>query len=176
MDNKTGFQDSVKLTEEIVYRPAGVALRFGAYLIDLIIIFALTNLFLPNTMADENTFRNLAFIGIGASAFGVLASLYFLLMTRIFGQTIGKMIMGIKVIGTDGFPPGWSSLFFREVIGRFISQMAGVHLGYIWAIFNLRKQGWHDFLGDTYVIHEPGIQDKRDIVIRKEYFPGNRRS
>ncbi len=175
-DNETGFRDSGKMTGETVYRPAGVSTRLGAYLIDLIVVFALTNLFIPGALGNGKTSGNLAFWGVGASAFGVLASLYFLLMTGLSGQTIGKMILGIKVIGIDGSPPGWSSLFFREVIGRFISQAAGIQLGYIWAVFNIHKQGWHDFLGDTYVIIEPEIQEKRDIVIRKEYFPGNRRS
>ena len=129
MDCDYEVKDCVAETEEIIYRPAGVGIRFWAYLIDLIVILAFINLFISHSL--ESMALNLAFVGIGLSSFGVLASLYFLLMTKIFGQTIGKMIVGIRVIGTDGAPPDWSSLIFREVIGRFIAQLAGTHLGYL---------------------------------------------
>ena len=80
----------------------------------------------------------------------VIPPLYFILMHAIFGQTIGKMIMGIKVLRADGRPV---SLFIATI--RFIGYIiSGVLLtfGFLWVIWDREKQGWHDMISDTIVI------------------------
>jgi uncharacterized RDD family membrane protein YckC len=77
---------------------------------------------------------------------------YFVLMTKIFGQTIGKMVFGLKVVTLDGKPLSWSTILFREWIGRFIS--VTIIIGYIIVAFLPKKQGIHDLFVDTTVIHK----------------------
>jgi uncharacterized RDD family membrane protein YckC len=53
-------------------------------------------------------------------------------------------------------------VFFREVVGRVIVT-ATFGLGYLWAAFDPRKQGWHDRIADTVVLRRvhlaPGAAD-----------------
>lgn len=68
------------------------------------------------------------------------------------GQTLGKMAMKIKVVNeSDGSVPGYGPAFLREVIGKFISSMV-LFLGYLWMIWDSKKQGWHDKISHTVVI------------------------
>lgn len=153
------MEEMTPANEKISYQPAGFGIRLSAYLIDLVVILAITNF----TAARSPVIDSSSLLIPGLASLGIVGSLYFLLMTGFFRQTIGKMITGIEVIGIDGRTPGWSNLFFREVIGRFIAQLGGIYLGYIWVAFHPRKQGWHDRFGDTYVVHERDVLERRSI-------------
>ncbi len=64
MDCDYEVKDCVAETEEIIYRPpAGVGIRFWAYLIDLIVILAFINLFISHSL--ESMALILAFRRIG---------------------------------------------------------------------------------------------------------------
>src|SRR5690606_27659030 len=96
---------------------------------------------------------------------GLIGYLYFTILTRLWSQTLGKMIMGIKVIRIDGQALDLSTVLFREIVGRTLSQALGIHLGYLWIMFSKRKQAWHDRIGDTYVVYEEGLTQKQFIQI-----------
>ncbi len=154
----TGYSCEVEPDkQQRLFRPAGFGIRFLAYAIDLLVIIALANLFITFDILSLNKITpDLTWLGLGLSVGGIIASVYFLVMTGLWSQTIGKMITGIKVIRTDGQRLNFSTLLFRELIGRFISQLGGFHPGYLWVILHPRKQGWHDQISDTFVIHENG--------------------
>lgn len=99
---------------------------------------------------------------------------YFFLFTWLYGATVGKMMLGLKVVklvkvpagesagagSTDSSSPSayqpvdWLTVLFREVIGKTLSTL-GLGLGYLWAAFHPKKQGWHDLIADTVVIRVP---------------------
>jgi uncharacterized RDD family membrane protein YckC len=133
-------------------RYAGFWMRFWAYLLDLIIIGSIERLIvnplfrvLEIPLVEFNMFAPISI----ASA--VIFYLYFVLMTRYFNQTLGKMVFGIKVIDLKNEKLTWGTILFREWIGRFIS--ATVVIGYIIVAFLPKKQGLHDLFTDTSVIH-----------------------
>lgn len=68
------------------------------------------------------------------------------------GQTLGKMAMGIKVVleGTQN-APGYGKAILREVVGKFISGIA-LSLGYLWMLWDPKKQAWHDKIAGTIVV------------------------
>lgn len=66
------------------------------------------------------------------------------------GQTPGKMILGLRVIGTTGEQIGFGIAFLRWV-GTFVSALP-FWLGYLWIAFDARKQGWHDKIAATLVV------------------------
>jgi uncharacterized RDD family membrane protein YckC len=66
------------------------------------------------------------------------------------GQTVGKDLMGIKVVRKDGQPPGWGWAFVRY-IGYIISGVV-LSLGFIWILVDKKRQGWHDKIAGTYAI------------------------
>jgi uncharacterized RDD family membrane protein YckC len=66
------------------------------------------------------------------------------------GQTAGKALMGIKVIGTDGKPVSGGKAFLRY-IGYIVSGIV-ISLGFLWITFDRKRQGWHDKIAGTYVV------------------------
>ena len=81
--------------------------------------------------------------------------LYVCLFTWWSGQTLGKMITGIRVV-TAGQGRGtlsFGQVMLREVIGKVLSFFP-FGLGLLWAGWNKRKQGWHDLIANTYVVWE----------------------
>ena len=78
---------------------------------------------------------------------------YFVLMTRFFGQTLGKMVFGLRVISLKDQKLSWGAIMFREsIFGRFIS--GTIIILYVVVGFLPKKQGIHDLFADTTVIHE----------------------
>ena len=66
------------------------------------------------------------------------------------GQTVGKKLMGVKVVRQDGKPIDLTTAITRY-IGYVISG-AVLCLGYLSVAFNRQKLGWHDRLAKTYVV------------------------
>ncbi|WP_064092638.1 RDD family protein [Rossellomorea aquimaris] len=135
------------------YFLAGFWIRFWAYLLDLVVIGSLSRLLVTPI------FKLLGLPVIEGSMFApfsIITSIvfygYFILMTRYFSQTIGKMVLGIKVIDLKGNKPSWSTIIFRELIGRFISTT--IFILYVVVAFTNKKQGIHDLFADTTVVKE----------------------
>jgi uncharacterized RDD family membrane protein YckC len=133
-------------------RYAGFWMRFWAYLLDLVVVGSMVRLMikplfrlLDIPLAESNMFAPVSI----ASA--VIFYLYFVLMTKYFNQTLGKMVFGLKVVDLKSGQLTWGTILFREWIGRFIS--ATVIVGYIIVAFLPKKQGLHDLFTDTTVVH-----------------------
>jgi len=68
------------------------------------------------------------------------------------GQTPGKMIMKIKVLRLDQTkPPGYTTAFIRETVGKILSSIV-FGLGFLWVVWDDKKQGWHDKIAKTVVV------------------------
>lgn len=159
--------------EEVLFyerKPAGFWVRFWAYVIDLLVIFAVTSILIKPIFAllgleTEET--------IWYAPYAILSALvfygYFVLMTKFFGQTVGKMIMGIRVVSLKTDQLSWSTLLFREWIGRFINATI---LPLYWIVgFTPLKQGVHDFIADTTVIHEESY--RKQTLMQKRQTDGS---
>ncbi len=81
----------------------------------------------------------------------VMHTLYWVAFTGLRGQTPGKMLLGIRVVGPTGEVPGLRRAFMREIIGKFFSKLV-CYLGYLWAVADGRRQTWHDKIAGTYVV------------------------
>ncbi len=75
---------------------------------------------------------------------------YFTYFHGTTGRTPGKMLLGLQVISADGTSISFGIAFLRAV-GYLVSG-ALFNLGFIWAAFDKKKQGWHDKMADTVVI------------------------
>jgi uncharacterized RDD family membrane protein YckC len=133
---------------------AGFWMRFWAYLLDLVVAGSLNRLlvypiaiYFDLSMVSSHPF---SFFAISTT---ILSYLYFVLMTKYLGQTLGKMVFGLKVYDQDFRTLTWSTVIFREFIGRFISKTVFM-LGYLTVAFTKRKKGWHDMIADTIVVLE----------------------
>lgn len=121
---------------------AGFFIRLVAFVIDLILISGLTKIVSP-------IFSDLPVLGKFVSIAIYLA--YFILTTGITkGQTLGKMILGLKVVRVDGSNLNWVDVFFREGCCRLILKV--VSILYLLAAFTDKKQHLGDLICDTLVI------------------------
>lgn len=77
---------------------------------------------------------------------------YFSFFHGTWGQTIGKMIFGLRVVRPDGASLGYARALLRA-LGYFVST-APFFLGFYWVAFTPGKRSWHDILMDTIVIRE----------------------
>ncbi|MGM0903365.1 MAG: RDD family protein [Bacillota bacterium] len=134
-------------------RYAGFWMRFWAYLLDLVVIGSINRLLLyPVFRAFDLSLVETSMFAPIAILTTLTFYLYFVLMTKFLGQTLGKMAFGIKVIPLKGDSISWGTVLFREWIGRFIS--SAILILYIVVAFLPKKQGLHDLFADTTVIHE----------------------
>ena len=149
---KVDEQETTRESDTISIRYAGFWMRFWAYLLDLIVVGSIERLIInPIFRALEIPLMEFNMFAPISIASAIIFYLYFVLMTKYFNQTIGKMVFGIKVIDLKNDKLTWGTILFREWIGRFIS--ATVVIGYIIVAFLPKKQGLHDLFTDTSVIH-----------------------
>lgn len=142
--------------EEQVVTVIGFGRRLVAYLIDAVILwvvgfclgFGISFLTASGASQDAVASANLAVQCVGF----LIALAYFVIFWATTGQTPGKMALGIKVIATDGSPVTWGKAILRY-IGYIISGLV-VLLGFIWIALDPRRQGWHDKIANTYVVHK----------------------
>ncbi|MFP3914549.1 MAG: RDD family protein [Actinomycetota bacterium] len=150
--------------------PADVATRFVARLIDGILLgvvySALIVPFIVGAMfADVGGFG--MFGGFGGGAFvssifwAVIGIGYFALMEANQGQTVGKMIMGLRVEGPDGGKAsleqtvkrnGWMALGIIPILGGLAQLAVAIYIA-VTISNSITNTGWHDeFAGGTKVI------------------------
>lgn len=134
-DTRSGEEPARAWAVEFDY--VGFLPRLGAQLVDFIVLFAV------GTILDA--------IGLNLYVQVLISHLYYVLLIGLRGQTIGKQLLGIRVVNRNGDVPGIGRAMLREVIGKFVSGIV-LLLGYIWVLFDRRRQAWHDKIGGTYVI------------------------
>lgn len=66
-------------------------------------------------------------------------------------QTLGKKVMGLKVVDAQGKTPSMITFFLREFIGKMVSAII-LMIGYLMILWDGRKQGLHDKIAGTFVV------------------------
>ena len=83
---------------------------------------------------------------------GWAASVGYYIYFTAKGQTLGKKALKIRVVRAEnGEPPGYTKAFLREVVGKMVSAMV-FGLGYLWMLWDGKKQTWHDKIAGTVVV------------------------
>lgn len=125
--------------------------RLGAVLIDGILLNVVTTLlFRGFSMAQGGADLSVTDTSIGISA--LLTWAYSVFMVVKYGATLGKMALKIRVQSeTTGANLTYGEAILREVVGKFLSSIL-LGLGYLWVLWDPKKQGWHDKLGKSVVV------------------------
>lgn len=90
------------------------------------------------------------------SAIG-LWSLYFTVLLTVWrGQTVGKRLLGLRVLRLDGLPINWWSAFERA--GGYIAGLATGLLGFAQVFWDPNRQCIHDKIVGTVVIDARGAR------------------
>lgn len=79
-----------------------------------------------------------------------LALLYFVLLHGSLGQTLGKMLMGVCVVSSDGNKITVGVAFLRAI--GFLFSVIPCGLGLLWVLADRQGRAWHDHLAMTRVI------------------------
>ncbi len=80
----------------------------------------------------------------------ILSVVYFVGYWAKSGQTLGKTVMGIRIVSTNGTSLSWGKALLRY-IGYVVSGVV-LSLGFLWLAFDRKRQGWHDKIAGTYVL------------------------
>jgi uncharacterized RDD family membrane protein YckC len=139
-------------------RAAGFVTRLIAYFVDLVVVTGILALsgwlavVADNLIATMGLDPGIDVATIYTVSIPFIIGTYFVVLWALTGRTIGKWLMGLKVVGRDGLPP---------TIGRSLLRLIGYSVsllffwgGYLWVIIDDERQGWHDHIARTWVIYD----------------------
>ena len=136
-----GFLD--RLAADFVDGIAATLVALAAYLVGDRLILGRTERFL----SDEGRF---------GFTDGVLLAWLLWNLTWLVGRTgqsVGRMLVGITVVGVDGEPIGFWRALGRNVFATVVSAPP-LYLGFLWVIWDADKQAWHDKVFRTCVVKD----------------------
>ena len=73
-----------------------------------------------------------------------------MMATSLLGGTLGQLLLGLRVVGTDG-----RRLSLGRTVVRYAAFVVGectLFLGLLWSLWDQRKQGWHDKASGAFVV------------------------
>ncbi|MFN2123029.1 MAG: RDD family protein [Candidatus Promineifilaceae bacterium] len=164
---------------------AGFISRFIAILVDILLVSAVLlivgvgiNLILRFFRLDElfssaissltqqyPSFADVLRILTALGSFYFIFFLYYItLHTATGGLTIGKVLMGLRVVRMDGEPLSMGRCTRRYF--TFLLSAIPLFLGLLWVIIDDRRQGWHDKLSVTCVIYDWPAQEDENFLVR----------
>lgn len=83
----------------------------------------------------------------------VLLVAYYVAMWTWKGTSIGGIVLGLKVVRTDGSPVNFAVALVRSLSSIFSTLV--LFLGFFWAGWDREKQSWHDKIAGTVVVKVP---------------------
>lgn len=103
-------------------------------------------------------------LGINYSLFDyfivIICFCYLVIPTGLYGKTIGKWALRIKVVNPEGDKIGIGAAFAREIGGKFIAIMP-LMIGIFWIIKDDKNRAWYDIFFETLVIKETKTEKKK---------------
>jgi len=100
--------------------------RLVASFVDILIVTVAYLLITPLVEADIQEHMALAVLLL----YLLFPWAYLVAFTALYGATPGKMLLGIRVVKSDGRPVGWLTALTRETLGKTLSSVF-LHLGYL---------------------------------------------
>jgi len=129
---------------------AGFTKRFFAFIIDRIMIWMFIYIVLGYARGIS-IYSIFSLFDSDTIIAEILVMAYFVVCeTSSWQGTLGKHLLGMKVVNEQYGKETASQAMWRftwKYLSAFI-----LLLGFIWVIFDPKKQGWHDKLAHTYVI------------------------
>jgi uncharacterized RDD family membrane protein YckC len=141
---------------------AGILVRFGAVLVDglipglLSIPLGIGSAIIigqnPQIASMSATVQTILLFLALLTGFAFWCYSALVLGMWAYGLTPGKHLLGIRVVNSDtGLPASFWRMALRQIVGQWVSAIL-CYLGFIWAIFDANKQGWHDKIAKTLVV------------------------
>lgn len=147
---KSYIQDLTLNSTKTDLIPADKSRRFTNLLIDTLAYYVLvfTLSFLTALLGHLTEVDVLAFLDnpVGGWTFAIaIMLLYYVPLEYYTGRSLGKLITGTYVVGTDGSKPSFKQIFLRS-LARIVPFEPFSFLG--------KNSGWHDKWTDTQVCYK----------------------
>ena len=132
---------------------AGFWVRFAAFVIDSVLVVAVTLPILYAVYGDEYFSVESAMKGpVDLRVSWVLPAVAVVMFWVYRSATPGKMVLSTCIVDArTGAQPSARQCIVRY-LGYYVS-IFGCGLGFLWIAFDPRKQGWHDKLAGTVVVY-----------------------
>lgn len=164
---KANLVQEVEVVEEYEEKHAGFWIRFWAFITDGLIVSALVSILVKPVfylfgwdLSKSEWYAPMTIIS------GIFYYAYFIIMTKFWQQTVGKMIFGLKVKHLKEEKLSWGTVLFRELVCRFINNT--IWLPYLMIAFTPKNQGLQDYIADTIVVHEKVYVKNEKKVIKEK--------
>ncbi len=152
---------------------AGFWLRYLAFVVDIVILFIVVNLI--RIIFFKFVFAEIYGQPIGPIILFQVTILlvylgYFIIFTYKQQATIGKKLLGLRVVAEDGSRLSLGKIIFRETIGKILSLVI-LGIGYFMAGFTVKKQALHDKMVGSVVISNPAERKQWAFVLSIIFVP-----
>ena len=146
-------------------RPAGFWIRTAAIIIDNVLLTIVTIVIIATVILvamalQQNYFETLGDETVWTAGWTagdtlntlhtLLIATYGILMVAAFSGTVGKLVLGMRIVRTDG-----SRVSLGRAALRYVAQILSVltlFIGYLMVAFRKDKRSLHDIIADTAVI------------------------
>lgn len=156
LGNSIYEETTKKVRREINLVKPGV--RFGYYLIDLIVIYILS--FVVGIVLGLLNYIGILQDEIIVRVIGALCLvMYYFIFEATFGSTVGKMILGYVVINKYAESPK-----AMTVLGRSFSRLVPFE-----ALSCFGERGWHDQWSNTYVVKKSEKEELQKLLGSSNY-------
>ncbi len=130
-------------------------LRLGAAFIDyiLIVVFPVLGLLIGSFSGQDGSrliHSEMNDIGWIVAIFVAIVNL--VILQAAIGQSIGKMLTGLRIVAIDGSEPSFGSIILRNSLGYLLT-LGSAGLGLIFSLFSSKGRALQDYIGGTVVIH-----------------------
>ncbi|SRR5258706_16423769 len=157
--------------DPLVGQYAGAISRAVAFGIDVAIISVTMLVVAGLALTIEGFFPGRIFAGVRFTITvaaevidAVFAIAYPIAFWAVLSETPGDMLMGLRIVRTDG-----KRMNLRRALLRYVGCLLAalpLFLGFLWILVDERRQGWHDKIAGTYVLYTAHDSLRQSIVHR----------
>lgn len=163
MENKEVLNNNKFLERDYAHAYASFGLRAFAFIVDMLVIGAI-NKILINVLGIDLDYEIYG-IEMAEILRWIVTILYFVIISLVTkGQTLGKMIVGIRVVSLTSDKLDLGQILVREIAGRIIQNT--IMILYLLPIFTPKNQSLIDFFVDTAVVKDDAFIDLYGVDFR----------
>jgi uncharacterized RDD family membrane protein YckC len=135
------------------FEAVGFWARVGAHILDQLVLGVVGYLAFGSPPTNLTTLPEI-FQAMGARmgySF-LISTVYYVVLNGHFGATLGKMVIGAKIVNLDGSKIGYGKAFLR-MLATIVSSLT-LCIGYLMVAFREDKRALHDLIVGTRVIYK----------------------
>lgn len=162
MENKEVLNNKF-IERDYAHAYASFGLRAFAFIVDMLVIGAINKILI--NIVGTNLDYEIYGLKMAEIFRWIVTILYFVVISFVTkGQTLGKMIAGIRVVSLTSDKLDLVQILIRETAGRLIQNT--IMILYLLPIFTPKNQSLIDFFVDTAVVKDDAFIDLYGVDFR----------